>query len=71
MTVEQKGEKLEELMDSIEINPDIRSALSELFYTALETGIIDYKIADDDIKIFQLVKLAIKYKSNLPKNIIM
>ena len=66
MTLDEKLEfLLDELAEIDDPDKSVKYALNELFYTAYETGFIEYKIYDP-VDILKLVKLVEKYGNDLP-----
>jgi hypothetical protein len=67
--MEKKRENLEKELDKIEIPEDesLNMALNEILYMADETGIIGFRIDDEDaIIIHKLFLIADKYKNKFP-----
>lgn len=63
--------RLESILDEIDITDSEIDAFRELAYTANDTGLTDIRFSDEytiDL-IFKLVKLAKKYKNNVPLNL--
>ena len=62
------GDILDEELEQIEIEPEVLDAMTELAYTASESGRIPIKYhhKSDIVQAIRLVRLAEKYKNGVP-----
>jgi hypothetical protein len=58
-------------MDAIEVSPEFLLVMSELAYTASETGLIPFAFHDDDdlAAMVKLVRIAEEYQHGLPNSL--